>query len=1523
MPRRADLEYQIAEKLRNISAVDMQRLAEEFARVEWPARYKALRIFGRTAQGQTRLGWPDAGVELPDGRIDGVEATRAQYQEWRQHLKQDLEKAADAKYPKLAGFLFVAGHPDASCSARERADWRAQFGALGIPVENVEILVGMDIISRICDPEFARLRLNYLNIPSHPTHFRLVTWTEQSLWPGQLEPTSEEYLGGIVHRAALIDQILPRLTEDGSAVVLGRGAAGKTVLALMISLEPAFRSVPCYYLSTKDCPGAGAKALNEIATDLLEFGNHGTLFILDDIHLADKLASATWNAWQGIAENSRPKLLLIGRETREHNTPTSKELSSAFVLTAADDEVRGVFRRLAARTTHQTRPQIAIPIPPNEVVRLWVNTFGGNPNKYDTTVDLMALSAAIQNRIDQLLDGNWTLTEEDARTEVRDNYLRNLGDNERRNLIQLSQMPEDFRLAHDALSHSWEGLRESKRRGLVYEIALSRSPRRYYYFAHAALGHLIRTASEHLAPVEEEYRALAVRCPVAGFQLAEALLKAGNPGLAKDVLQSLIDDPHWLHQFDGDLGDLQDGIQLLLDIRTADELTAELLTDSTILHAIVRRSSFDFFLDFIDYADGRRLNFVSQAIIERAATSLDDLVATAPQMPTQVLLNCLDRTERSDLTLVRQALINNLQEHTAAVTESLLRLPLHEIVYFLSYTERGSLRALRQAVIHILVQQLDRFVDTALQTQFHFFSTLRYLERPELAILHQAVIEAFETHSEVLADHAFETPPNELSVFLAHTERPNYGVLRRSIIERFEKRPDLLARNICRSSLTGFRGLMGSLDHADFAQVLPPLIVELTKQSEELGDALVRTNLADLSAFFSYLERPDLKTLRRAIIEQLESREDYVLAAALRTPPDFVLSILRNFEHRVDLHGLRRLLVRGLEQHAGVMVTTSLQSSLNPIASFLSYATKDDLSRLRHSIIAALLAQPDKVAQAALVSELRLLTLLLRPSPDLLPLQTVIIKAFEAKIEGLTAIALDTPLAELSAFLKLTENEELEPLRRILIRGLLLHFELLAEKMLHSPAVQFASFLNAVLHAELSELRRVLVAHLEGQIDRIIELPLRAQLHTFSAFFNSLQHVDYRKIRVEVIRGIENQVDRLIDLGLENLLGDLVPFFRCTEHPDLVKVRLLFVRGVEQQMQRFAQKALESRFDHLSAFIQYAMAPDLVAIREKLMASLLAPAAISLLVSRAYREPPNSLMSLLDVPDLGQAIVLSIDRKQWDQARLNYVVENPMYFSSLHVQFTSRGRPELAEALASAHVLQARKEVWNPSVVDIEQVTQILRLARNVSRDQVAHFLTQVVTPDRLRTQYRNAEPLKLARSLFAIALHLDATHWSRFRTPSLVARMRMHLERCGPEDSERWVRALSLLGAFASIGGDVSEIEFHAWPNDPGLASIVGKREARSDQRRLTLDQMQLWLGLREMARIRVIPARVRPSVGDWILALARANVSSNENMARLNRGLIEWLDNCARQSWLLTRPLELNRERIVSGKDDRREID
>lgn len=428
MSERRRLEIEIARELERLSPDDMQRLAEDYARLRYPERFPHYDARALNPEGKSRpYCWPDAYIILADGRVDGVEATTtSDPRKIVKHLADDLKKAS-RRNPQLAGFVFVSGNPKIQLDAVKLNGWKERFVTeAGLEPNWIDLVFGGRLAQELVRPEFRRTRIEILGLREHPFRFELVrTGSALDYTEAKFIPSAKDYEEGRVHRPKVADTILQHLDREGIVLVRGVGASGKTVLAWQLAQETTTKpGSSAYYADLARIGPLTTEVDNDLAEDLYRLGDSRVLFVLDNIHLDERLGRQLVLAWRDIAPAQRPHLLLVGRELRSRrgDSPIRGIEIPIVSLKARQEEVRGVYLRLASHVI----PIDSIPEPPKDALDQWVKTFGSDdPHSLDATTDLIAFSAAVLKRMNILLKGeNWTLKVEDAIEEVREAYLK-------------------------------------------------------------------------------------------------------------------------------------------------------------------------------------------------------------------------------------------------------------------------------------------------------------------------------------------------------------------------------------------------------------------------------------------------------------------------------------------------------------------------------------------------------------------------------------------------------------------------------------------------------------------------------------------------------------------------------------------------------------------------------------------------------------------------------------------------------------------------------------------------------------------------------------------------------------------------------------------------------------------------------------------------------------------------------------------------------------------------------------------
>jgi hypothetical protein len=414
------METQIANALQNLEPGAFQHLVEDWAEISWPDRYRSLVPQGRTAFNATRAGWPDAWASSGE-RIHVLEVTHAK--DWETHLEADITKA-EGSPSRVASFAFVsiAAEP----TEKQLAPYVERLINCGVDESQIDLVFGDRLRRSLCSPRFARIRSAHLGLPATVAPFAAIEHVGNLFGRDDLQafrPSLLELTSGRVHRPSAASKVEQILASSRLALLRGRAAAGKTVLACDIALSWASANRPAYYL---DCARIGIdQHRHEIERVMVTWGDDDVLFVCDNVHLHAAAAEELAHTWRQIANGSR--LLLVARSgiagAIGAGAPFADLAAARVELTPTTNDVRGVYRRLAGRRRGTREDE-----PPASAVRSWTNLFAG---------DLIALSAALADRL--ATDwSDWRLTAEHATAYVSDQYLQAVDAAARPELLKLA-----------------------------------------------------------------------------------------------------------------------------------------------------------------------------------------------------------------------------------------------------------------------------------------------------------------------------------------------------------------------------------------------------------------------------------------------------------------------------------------------------------------------------------------------------------------------------------------------------------------------------------------------------------------------------------------------------------------------------------------------------------------------------------------------------------------------------------------------------------------------------------------------------------------------------------------------------------------------------------------------------------------------------------------------------------------------------------------------------------------------------
>ena len=698
--------------------------------------------------------------------------------------------------------------------------------------------------------------------------------------PNVFCPSLQEFEQSLVHRPALAGQVEAALIEKRFACVLGKGASGKTTLALLLAFSQPFGPQQSYYfdLAESDDSPEAAEPYRAAMQAIARRHGRDALVIVDNIHLAERLAHKLHLAWR--EEGRLVRLLLQGRFTQQgadrrgRQSPLEDLKRTALVLEVMPNDLAGVLQRLVRRVSgNQSVPAIA-----PAALGQWLQVFGG---------ELIAFSSAARRKLPQIVRGQYQLTEADAADFIRDEYLKNqdpkrrISSAERENLLAIAACAE-WELAVPAegfLHPPGSALAVSLRRGLVWQSIHGRFGQfARYRLCHPGMGKLLWTAARPKESRLDYACDISQRYPHFSSVAADRLLwEDGDRDGAKRVLSSALSSVAAFERLiENGLVRLRPRCRQLteLGVLSEGELNQMLAACGNLAEATLA-TPLGNLTEFLEYAQVK-LPTVWQALADALADEKNrqSLADAALATPLGHLANFLAYA-KTPMPTVWQALADALadEKNRQSLADAALATPLGDLANFLAYA-KTPMPTVWQALADALADEKNRqsLADAALATPLgHLANFLAYAKTP-MPTVWQALADALadEKNRQSLADAALATPLGHLANFLAYAKTPMPTV--------WQALADALADEKNRQSLAD-AALATPLGHlANFlayAKTPMPTVWQALadaladeKNRQSLADAALATPLGHLANFLAYAKTP-MPTVWQALNMQM------------------------------------------------------------------------------------------------------------------------------------------------------------------------------------------------------------------------------------------------------------------------------------------------------------------------------------------------------------------------------------------------------------------------------------------------------------------------------------------------------------------------------------------------------------------------------------------------------------------------------------------------------------------------------
>lgn len=265
-------------------------------------------------------------------------------------------------------------------------------------------------------------------------------------------------------------------------------------------------------------------------------------------------------------------------------------------------------------------------------------------------------------------------------------------------------------------------------------------------------------------------------------------------------------------------------------------------------------------------------------------------------------------------------------------------------------------------------------------------------------------------------------------------------------------------------------------------------------------------------------------------------------------------------------------------------------------------------------------------------------------------------------------------------------------------------------------------------------------------------------------------------------------------------------------------------------------------------------------------------------------------------------MLTKIDTARWNQVRSRGNPGSPDSFPKLAKALEKGGRLELAVPIAQRLIEVADTEAWGGTGIGLGHLSHVLRLGREADAAALQRFLDTVVTDSWLTQQYRNVEvtPGSIAACLFSVWGYHGPCVAQTFVNEALQSRLSQEMAQLQSGVPLALSASLQLLGCSALVGVRYNPTKAR-WPNGQQLADLLRVTAPEASRDSLGTVQMQLWLGLREIARLSRGRVLVPDNFGNRILTIWKSSAGWTEFHARLNAWMKSWLEKCDAANWTL----------------------
>jgi hypothetical protein len=422
----------------------------------------------------------------------------------------------------------------------------------------------------------------------------------------------------------------------------------------------------------------------------------------------------------------------------------------------------------------------------------------------------------------------------------------------------------------------------------------------------------------------------------------------------------------------------------------------------------------------------------------------------------------------------------------------------------------------------------------------------------------------------------------------------------------------------------------------------------------------------------------------------------------------------------------------------------------------------------------------------------------------------------------------------------------------------------------------------------------------KAMVARALDAPL-GELTDFLRYAQSPMPEVWRAIGAALVDNANQQ--ELIDRVLATSLEQLTDFLRYLQLALAAAWNAICdTLTAENHREALVKCVLKTPAEHFGPFLRYAASAErLAALRSRLPAILLD--AGHRLDALAWFEAagPEKIPGLCREEPLLKNLVGEIDPDKWLRVWGSADLGIPHWFIRFSQLCANAVKPELASISARAIIDRAIPEHFDASSINLRHVSFILSAARECDPATVNAFLKRCIRPALVAAAYlsRDASVGSLAGCVRTFAIHESTEVRGFFQNEALSERL---WDECphpkhGVSDVGAWLQLLAAARLLA-----VAAPSHSPEPLGQKRLSALLQTYSPTPNQSIQTQQGWVWHGLREWLFLTHETFVADQSLAEEVLRAFRgADADGRPRLAQLNSIMVDWLEHCKDQGWLM----------------------